>query len=123
LTFLPRVGAGFKPAPIHVLEDQAHCRSVGSTSRCPVFVAHDVSASAVDGPAGLEAVDTPAGVGDLYRLAAIAILLPVSFLVRPQDRFFVPTCAGAMTPRAGGFVVLPARVRRPRDKAKVMPVP
>ena len=29
------------------------------------------------------------------------MLLPVSFLVRPQDRFFVPTCAGAMTPRAG----------------------
>ena len=29
------------------------------------------------------------------RLAAIAILLLVSFLVRPQDRFFVPTCAGA----------------------------
>ena len=28
------------------------------------------------------------------------MLLLVSFLVRPQDRFFVPTCAGAMTPRA-----------------------
>ena len=31
------------------------------------------------------------------------LLLLLSFLVRPQDRFFVPTCAGAMTPRAGAF--------------------
>ena len=53
-------------------------------------------------PAGLEAVDTPAGVGDWgHNGAAIAVLLPVSFLVRPLDRFFVPTCAEAMTPRAG----------------------
>src|ERR1700681_4661531 len=29
------------------------------------------------------------------------MLLLVSFLVRPRGRFFVPTCAGAMTPRAG----------------------
>jgi len=28
------------------------------------------------------------------------MLLLLSFLVRPLDRFFVPTCAGAMTPRA-----------------------
>ncbi len=33
-------------------------------------------------------------------MAAIALLLVVSFFVRGGDRFFVPTCAGAVTPRA-----------------------
>jgi hypothetical protein len=59
----------------------------------------------VSGPAGLEAVDAPAGVVIWgHDGAAVSMVVPVSFLVRPQDRFFVPTCAGAMTPRAGAVM-------------------
>jgi hypothetical protein len=60
-----------------------------------------LSASGVSGPAGLEAVDAPAGFS--YQTEAGAVSsgpLPVSFFVRPESRFFVPTRAGARTPRA-----------------------
>ena len=52
--------------------------------------------------AGLEAVDTPAG-RDLHQTGAALVSLSffsVSFFVRPEGRFFVPTRAGAGTPRA-----------------------
>jgi hypothetical protein len=70
----------------------------------------------------LEAVDAPAGVVIWgHDGAPVSMLLLVSFLVRPQDRFFVPTCAGAMTPRAGAvkagrrsWGVACSGLRRPR---------
>jgi hypothetical protein len=49
------------PAGLLMLTDIA---AVGSFSSCRVLVAHHLSASGVESPAGLEAVDAPAGIGD-----------------------------------------------------------
>jgi hypothetical protein len=46
-----------------------------------------------------EATGAPARIVR-HRGAAAFSSLSVSFLVRPEGRFCVPTCAGAMTPRA-----------------------
>jgi hypothetical protein len=76
--------------------------SVGSESSCPVFVAHHLSASGLSNLAGSEAVDETSCWGGVAHAAAGATLSAflVSFFVRPEDRFFVPTCACSRTARA-----------------------
>jgi hypothetical protein len=51
-------------------------------------------------PAGLEAVDAPAGFGYAAEGATISVVFALSFFVRPEGRFFAPTCRGGVTPRA-----------------------
>src|SRR5262245_58608074 len=74
--------------------------SVSSTRSCSVFVAHHLSASWFDDLAGLEAVDAPALVSFQAALEPRLSGSLVGFLVRPRDRFFVPTCSASGTPRA-----------------------
>ena len=96
---MPPPGTIIKVKPFGALRN-LNAAGVDSYQVCPVLVAHHLSASGVEGPAGLEAVDAPAGIGDVMAEAVVLPLPVVSFLVRPGGPFLRPDLPWRVTPRA-----------------------